>query len=204
LVAPALEKWTMEYLSENIHDKENHVYISKGKHFMYYDDAKMTGHYEFIPETQLLKMSFKQFADLLKSSEQQLKMNPQQLNEKNGNSSDLTSRNGDESSSLCVPRYYLQQSLHLEGVDSNILEDFRSFDWNWIYTLQRTLGMGPIKNNTLWVGMEGVVTPCHFDEAFNFFAQIYGKKKFILFSPEHFPNLYPFPYHHPCDRQCQG
>lgn len=52
--------------------------------------------------------------------------------------------------------------------------------------------------------MEGVTTPAHFDEAFNFFAQVQGTKKFILYDPNDYPYLYPFPVHHPCDRQCQG
>ncbi|VDI57843.1 hypoxia-inducible factor 1-alpha inhibitor (HIF hydroxylase), partial [Mytilus galloprovincialis] len=37
----------------------------------------------------------------------------------------------------------------------------------------------------------------------NFFAQVYGYKRFILFPPEEFPNLYPHPTYHPCDRQSQ-
>jgi hypoxia-inducible factor 1-alpha inhibitor (HIF hydroxylase) len=52
--------------------------------------------------------------------------------------------------------------------------------------------------------MAGVTTPAHFDEAFNIFTQIHGRKKFILFDPKYFPNLYLYPFHHPCDRQCQG
>jgi len=53
------------------------------------------------------------------------------------------------------------------------------------------------------VGMKGVFTPAHFDEAHNFFAQICGRKRFVLFSPAQFPNLYVYPYHHPADRQVQ-
>jgi len=51
--------------------------------------------------------------------------------------------------------------------------------------------------------MKGVVTPTHFDEAFNLFTQIRGRKRFKLYSPKYFANLYPYPVHHPCDRQAQ-
>jgi len=47
------------------------------------------------------------------------------------------------------------------------------------------------------------VTPAHYDEQQNFFAQIKGYKRCILFPPDQFECLYPYPVHHPCDRQSQ-
>lgn len=52
--------------------------------------------------------------------------------------------------------------------------------------------------------MPGVVTPLHFDEAYNFFTQVKGRKLFKLYSPKYFPNVYPYPVHHFHDRQCQS
>lgn len=49
----------------------------------------------------------------------------------------------------------------------------------------------------------GNVTPAHYDEQQNFFAQIKGHKRCILFPPDQFECLYPYPVHHPCDRQSQ-
>ena len=49
----------------------------------------------------------------------------------------------------------------------------------------------------------GDVTPCHYDEQENFYAQIDGYKRVILFPPEQFECLYPHPVHHPHDRQTQ-
>ena len=49
----------------------------------------------------------------------------------------------------------------------------------------------------------GNITPAHYDEQENFFAQIQGYKRFILFHPDQFENLYPYPVHHPHDRQSQ-
>ena len=50
----------------------------------------------------------------------------------------------------------------------------------------------------------GNVTPVHYDEQENLFAQVEGLKRVILFPPEQFECMYPFPVHHPCDRQSQA
>lgn len=54
-----------------------------------------------------------------------------------------------------------------------------------------------------WSLSTGNVTPAHYDEQQNFFAQIKGHKRCILFPPDQFECLYPYPVHHPCDRQSQ-
>ena len=45
----------------------------------------------------------------------------------------------------------------------------------------------------LWFGSAGVATPLHFDGPPNLFAQIYGQKRFTIFSPKDTPLLYPYP-----------
>ncbi|WAQ96454.1 HIF1N-like protein [Mya arenaria] len=62
---------------------------------------------------------------------------------------------------------------------------------------------GQLTSNLLLVGMPGNVTPVHYDEQENLFAQIRGSKRFLLFHPDQFENLYPYPVHHPHDRQSQ-
>ena len=48
------------------------------------------------------------------------------------------------------------------------------------------------KDSTLWIGSEGAHTPCHFDTyGCNFVAQLFGKKKWILFDPQDSDKLYP-------------
>ncbi len=47
------------------------------------------------------------------------------------------------------------------------------------------------------------MTPAHYDEQENFFCQVRGFKRVILFPPSQFNCLYPFPIHHPHDRQSQ-
>ncbi|XP_064614715.1 hypoxia-inducible factor 1-alpha inhibitor-like [Liolophura sinensis] len=99
-------------------------------------------------------------------------------------------------------RLYLQQTLN-DSVGQRIVFDFLNFNWNWINEQQRKYNWGPLTSNLLLVGMEGNITPAHYDEQQNYFAQIGGYKRCILFPPEQFECLYPYPVHHPHDRQSQ-
>jgi hypoxia-inducible factor 1-alpha inhibitor (HIF hydroxylase) len=56
------------------------------------------------------------------------------------------------------------------------VSDFKKFDWNLASALPMALGWGGLTNNMLFVGMPGVVTPAHFDEQENLFAQLKGRK----------------------------
>ena len=47
------------------------------------------------------------------------------------------------------------------------------------------------------------MTPCHYDEQENFFCQVVGCKRVILFPPEQFECMYTYPSFHPHDRQSQ-
>ena len=49
----------------------------------------------------------------------------------------------------------------------------------------------------------GNVTPAHYDEQENMFTQLQGHKRVIVFPPSQFECLYPYPVHHPHDRQSQ-
>uniref|UniRef100_UPI00358F8F23 hypoxia-inducible factor 1-alpha inhibitor isoform X2 n=2 Tax=Myxine glutinosa TaxID=7769 RepID=UPI00358F8F23 len=97
---------------------------------------------------------------------------------------------------------YLQQPLN-DTVGRNIVLDYLKFNWTWANQQQRRCCWDPLTSNLLLIGMEGNVTPCHYDEQQNFFAQVKGRKRCILFPPEQFDCLYPYPIHHPCDRQSQ-
>ncbi|KAI0215867.1 Hypoxia-inducible factor 1-alpha inhibitor [Lamellibrachia satsuma] len=107
-----------------------------------------------------------------------------------------------QSKAYCVPWYYLQQTL-TEGVSKKIVLDFLQFNWAWLNTQQKRNNWGPLTSNLLLVGMPGNITPCHYDEQENFLSQVQGYKRVILFSPSEFECLYPYPVHHPHDRQSQ-
>lgn len=84
-----------------------------------------------------------------------------------------------------------------------IVQDFVKFRWDYLTGLQTTGGWGPLTTNVLFVGQKDVVTPCHYDEQENLFAQVHGRKRCVLFDPKYFECLYPFRVGHPCDRQSQ-
>lgn len=95
---------------------------------------------------------------------------------------------------------YLQQILN-STVGPAIVEDYMKFDWRYVVEKKNKFNWGELTSNLLFIGMEGNVTPCHYDEQQNFFAQIQGFKRCILFAPDQFECLYPHPVHHPHDRQ---
>jgi len=141
--------------------------------FRYWDETKNEGEYEFSEHTEKLEMEFPEFR-----------------------------RRQEDAEASSEQRLYLQQSL-VEGVGEQILKDFKRFDWSLASTYQQEAKFGPLTSNLLLVGMNNVVTPAHYDEQENLFAQVYGQKRVILMSPNEFHRMYPFPVHHPCDRQSQ-
>ncbi|KAL1788696.1 paired box protein Pax-2 isoform X5 [Sigmodon hispidus] len=174
LVYPAL-KWDLEYLQENIGNGDFSVYSASTHKFLYYDEKKMANFQNFKPRSNREEIKFHEFVEKLQNIQQ---------------------RGGEE-------RLYLQQTLN-DTVGRKIVMDFLGFNWNWINKQQGKRGWGQLTSNLLLIGMEGNVTPAHYDEQQNFFAQIKGHKRCILFPPDQFECLYPYPVHHPCDRQSQG
>lgn len=173
LVYPAL-KWDIAYLQENIGNGDFSVYTAENHKFLYYDEKKMANFENFVPKSQRMEMKFSEFVDKMHITEEM---------------------GGEE-------RVYLQQTLN-DTVGKKIVVDFLGFNWNWINKQQAKRNWGQLTSNLLLIGMEGNVTPAHYDEQQNFFAQIKGHKRCILFPPDQFECLYPYPVHHPCDRQSQ-
>jgi hypothetical protein len=45
----------------------------------------------------------------------------------------------------------------------------------------------------VWVGRAGTLSPLHFDVAENLFAQVHGRKRFVIYPPAQRRYLYPYP-----------
>lgn len=79
-----------------------------------------------------------------------------------------------------------------------VAADIEHFEWDW---LERMMGGKQPQMCQLFCGTAGGFSPCHYDPQDNLFAQVCGYKRVLLFHPKHFAKLYPWPVHHPQDRQ---
>ncbi|XP_014247507.1 hypoxia-inducible factor 1-alpha inhibitor-like [Cimex lectularius] len=173
LVASAM-KWDINYLANHMSNTSCTVIISKNHKFKYYDVRTVLPSVKAKFTPPTRQMTMK-VADFAKRLKEWKK--------------------GDE-------RFYLQQILN-NTVGPGIVHDFLKFRWDWIRGIQKKMRWGELTSNLLLIGMEGNVTPCHYDEQENIFAQVRGFKRFILFPPEQFACFYPHPVYHPHDRQSQ-
>eukprot|EP00939_MAST-03C_sp_MAST-3C-sp1_P003183 g3183.t1 len=55
----------------------------------------------------------------------------------------------------------------------------------------------------LWSGTDNITTPLHYDVTHNFYVQIRGRKRFVLFPPKDWRKLYLYPRVHPSSRSSQ-
>ena len=197
LIANVAGKWDIPYIAEGLAALTCTVYASDTRHFRYWDEQKNEAGYVFAESEQMSKhsMSASQFrAHMAESVAQRAKVE----GTNNGGSGGRSGIDGSGESR----RYYLQTVL-VDGVSVAMTDDFRRFDWEGLLATQQRLGWGELSSNLLLVGHAGNVTPAHYDEQQNLFAQVHGAKRVVLFPPEDFGCLYPFPFHHPCDRQSQ-
>lgn len=79
-------------------------------------------------------------------------------------------------------------------------------DWAYreIQPISELLLLNPRRSSVnAWIGQPNVIAHCHYDGYHNFYAQLYGRKKFTLFRPTNWPGLYPYPFLHPSHAQTQ-
>ena len=84
------------------------------------------------------------------------------------------------------------------------IEQMGSWAEEHIQPLGELLTLNPKRSSiNVWMGQPHVIAHCHYDGYHNFYAQLYGTKKFTLFRPTNWPGLYPYPFLHPSHAQAQ-
>lgn len=176
--------WSPEYLN-NVIAKDFHctVFSSKSNRFQYWDSTKNHG-YKFTAPTEKREIVFDLFLQNLKNQ--------------SISSSNQTCTNNTDSQP--TPKYYLQTSMVAE-MGPKMMEEYTRFSLEAALQFKLKGQWDAFTTNLLLVGPTGVITPCHFDEQQNLFAQLHGHKRVRLFPPEAWRRLYPYPLSHACDRQ---
>ncbi|KXJ20689.1 hypoxia-inducible factor 1-alpha inhibitor [Exaiptasia diaphana] len=175
--ARSAHKWTVDYLNENLKDKDHITYVASQRRFLFYDEDKLIDNYKnWTPPHEKRLMYFHEFLKMARAL-------------KKANNGTLS--------------YFQSPLYNIEGVSPALEKDINAFDYSWLLDIVSRLGWGDEVINLLFIGMSDVVTPAHYDILENFFVQIAGYKRVILFRPDYFKSLYPFPVGHPHDRQSQ-
>jgi hypothetical protein len=60
-----------------------------------------------------------------------------------------------------------------------------------------------IHDSDVWITTSGVNSHAHYDLQHNFYASVYGEKRFTLLPPSELRNVHLYPFHHPMQRQIQ-
>jgi hypothetical protein len=92
-------------------------------------------------------------------------------------------------------REYLYYSGRLSWMSPQLQRDIEPFDF---FMLDPNLSAPMI-----WMGHEGVIANTHYDRSHNFFVQVVGTKRWLLYPPSSWTMLYLFPSLHPHYHQTQ-
>ncbi len=84
------------------------------------------------------------------------------------------------------------------------IDDLGDWAYKEVQPLDELLLLNPkLSSINVWIGQPHLIAHCHYDGYHNFYAQLYGTKKFTLFAPSNWPGLYPYPFLHPSHAQAQ-
>ena len=87
---------------------------------------------------------------------------------------------------------------------TNNIEELGDWAINDVIPYSELIAPNPAHSSiNVWIGQSNVIAHCHYDGYHNFYAQLYGRKKFTLFSPTSYQGLYPYPFLHPSHAQAQ-
>ena len=68
LVTPAVAKWNLDYLADNLGDKTYSVYESKDYKFKYFDEKKAKVHKQFQNPMKRVEMKFQDFVKRIRAA----------------------------------------------------------------------------------------------------------------------------------------
>jgi hypothetical protein len=63
---------------------------------------------------------------------------------------------------------------------------------------------GADNSTSVWIGYNGSVAHTHYDIFHNYNVQLYGRKRFVLYPPATWTQLYHYPRHHPSCASCRS
>jgi len=90
---------------------------------------------------------------------------------------------------------------YLGNMDKDMEDDLWSIRFDRIKEWQEVNVLPLVQRFYLFAGTGGTLYHCHYDLQPNLHVQLTGRKRFILFPPEDYGSLYPFPVHHDLDRR---
>ena len=99
-------------------------------------------------------------------------------------------------------KYMLQDILKV-GLGNSLEKEFASFIWDVVDDIRKVAGYGPVISHELSIFEEGCYCPARYEEQDTIHAALTGKRRLMVFSPEVYASLYPFPVCHPADRYTQ-
>mmetsp|Transcript_5395 Transcript_5395/g.12433 ORF Transcript_5395/g.12433 Transcript_5395/m.12433 type:complete len:480 (-) Transcript_5395:4-1443(-) len=98
-------------------------------------------------------------------------------------------------------RFSEEDNGYLGQIGEAMADDLWSIRFDLIREWQEMNVLPLVQRFYLFAGLGGTLYHCHYDLQPNLHVQLTGRKRFILFPPEDWPHLYPFPVHHDLDRR---
>ena len=148
------------------------------------------GERETVFETQCwyVQATFTDFAEWLESGESSETSDAQSSDDPEPRTKSRKSSSHNPLQAYSPSRYWIYADYkYMSQICDGRPELMRAIDWSVL----GFDGRGGA-DSTLWAGSEGASTPCHYDTyGCNLVAQLWGKKKWTLYSPNDSAHLYP-------------